>query len=53
MKRIFCMLLAVLLFASLGTATLAEESVLDIDIMGIRMNYPEDSGKELRSHALL
>ena len=47
MKRIFCMLLAVLLFASLGTATFAEESVLDIDIMGIRMNYPEEF-KELQ-----
>ena len=42
MKKLISIILAVLLLASLGTAALAEDSKLDIDIMGIRMDYPEE-----------
>ena len=41
MKKMICMLLTILLLASLGSAAFAEENVLDIDIMGICMNGPE------------
>ena len=41
MKKMICMLLTILLLASLGSAAFAEENVLDIDVMGIRMNEPE------------
>ena len=42
MKKIISILLAVLLLVSLSTAALAEDSTLDIDIMGIRMDYPAE-----------
>ena len=47
MKKIISMLLTVALLASLGTAALAEENVRDIDIMGMRMSYPEELNKLL------
>lgn len=42
MKKLISILLAVLLLASLSTAALAEDNILDIDIMGIRMDYPAE-----------
>ena len=42
MKKFICMFLAVLLLASLGSAAFAENTVMDFDIMGIRVEAPAE-----------